>query len=183
MKNSTINNTIQRHDWLQEIIERRMQLPDNQLYALENLQAFCKSSIPNRFDEISYNSLKKSADTALIEKLANTDIANGWDYLKELFERAKKIAKPIPATTTNKSKSFESINQNSAWTAHLCSLAYFDLIKRIELAAKTHNIDNEFRFKLSIIIDESLAKFESIVSPYSAGPDTTPFSVISGGRS
>ncbi|WP_223507921.1 hypothetical protein [Pseudomonas sp. BF-B-25] len=163
MRNSTKTNVEQRIDWLSEVASRRIKIPKQERPYLINLREFCKLSIANCFDKISYNTLKQSAsaltphDNPLIRE-------NGWAALKDLLEQARRVCAPAPTPSPKDPlPPPKEVLDRTLLDAHMCSMAYIELYNFLRMLSR-QDIPSSMKKTIDHQLEITTAKFKLIVS-------------------
>ncbi|WP_141228808.1 hypothetical protein [Pseudomonas fragi] len=167
MKMRTIDNARSRIAWLRSIIageHKPTKLEDSKLI---NLREFCTLKTA-KFNPISYNSLKKSCLTILYNPQEHS-CSSAWNEIKSLRESAwnvglDRVKKSKPNISNN--EIFKEQAKSCLLHAQLCSLAYLELLTQINSLIMPGNrrVDEKSKLAISQVIQNSQAKFDSIIS-------------------
>ncbi|WP_162130458.1 hypothetical protein [Pseudomonas sp. GM84] len=163
MRNSTKNNVQHRIHWLNCLISNTIKASKAELPFLSSIKEFCKLSIEHQFSPISYNTLKEAASN--LPSNSNFVAGNdGWEYLRKLFEQAKRNS--LPAQTPEIKKQLppsDEILDRTLLDSHICSMAYLELYNFLIQLAK-QDIPESARSLINHQIKISAAKFKEIIS-------------------
>lgn len=163
MRNSTKTNIEQRIGWLSAVASRRIEIPKQGHHSLLNLREFCKLTIANSFDRISYNTLKQSSsalyphDNPLIRE-------NGWSTLKDLLQQARRVCAPDPTPSPKDPlPPPKEILDRTLLDAHICSMAYIELYTFLKLLSQK-DIPPSIKKTIDNQLEITTAKFKLIIS-------------------
>lgn len=163
MRNSTKTNVEQRINWLSDVTSRRIKIPKQEHPYLTNLREFCNLEIPNRFGQISYNTLKQSSsdltsrDNPLIRE-------NGWATLKDLLEHARRVCAPAPTPMPKDPlPPPKEILDRTLLDAHICSMAYIELYNFLRTLSQK-DLPHSIKKTIDHQLDITSAKFKLIIS-------------------
>jgi hypothetical protein len=161
MKNLTIDNYCQRVIWLEKINVGVISVDPCKIKYFDNIKAFCKMRCDS-FDEISYNSLKSAA--RLADSLG-VDDDTAWDKLKFLFRDAKHAVHASTLSEPPILPSAEDLAEKALLDAHICSMAFIELLTFLSKLAETFDKDRLYTAdRIRTQLEISKAKFKSLIS-------------------
>ncbi|MNC29661.1 hypothetical protein D3C75_779190 [compost metagenome] len=163
MRNSTKTNVEQRIDWLSGVASRRIKIPKQVYRSLLNLREFCKLTIANSFDQISYNTLKQSS-SALFPRDNPLIRENGWTTLKDLLEQARRVCAPDPTPSPKDPlPPPKEILDRTLLDAHICSMAYIELYNFLKMLSR-QDIPPGMKKTIDRQLEITTARFKLIIS-------------------
>ncbi|WNF55371.1 hypothetical protein [Pseudomonas sp. SG20052] len=167
MKMRTLDNAKSRITWLRRIIAGDYKPTKLECSKLINLREFCTLETAT-YKPTSYNSLKNASQAILYNPQENS-YPSAWYEIKSLRESAwnislEKVKKSNPKISNN--DNFKEQAKSCLLHAQLCSLAYFELLTQINSLIRPGNrrIDEKSKLAINQVIQNSRAKFDSIVS-------------------
>lgn len=161
MKNLTVDNYYQRMIWLEKINIDVIRIDPCKKKYFDNLKAFCRMK-GDSFDAIAYNSLKSAANLA---DSLGVDDDTAWDKFKLLFRGAKHAVHASIFPESPSLPSAEKLAEKALLDAHICSMAFIELLTFLSNLAETFDEDRLYTAdRIRTQLEISKAKFKSIIS-------------------
>jgi hypothetical protein len=170
MRNSIIDNYHQRTIWLEKVILGQIMVVAYEKKYFGNLKIFCGMK-SDSFDVIAYNSLKSAAHLADTLGVGEN---SAWDKLKLLFRDAKNTVYSSTISDSPVLPSAEAIEEKTLLDAHICSMAFIELMTFLSNLAETVDKDHLYTAdRIRTQLEISKVKFKSIIS-HTNTPSVSP---------
>lgn len=184
MKITSTNNLLQRYLWLKEIRDNEIKPSKSQLDSIGDMRAFCSLSVDNRFEKISYNTLKTCCLIEGIPGVSLPPFSDSWSHFKSLRSEAYSNAFSLHFIENDTPKlDYKAIEKQALLLAHLSSTAYLELFRFIKTLIESDNaLADATKIKISNFLLQSTTKFESVISQTTVLESSAKWQVIEGGK-
>jgi len=171
MRNSTAENAQHRLSWLEDVLAKKISIQDHLVPSLRTMRSFCGLTVNGRFKPIAYNTLKN----AVMSMTGRTRGHQNWLYFVELRQNCHDVLKAIDSEPVTASVDPSDINSQSLLDAHICSMAYVEILNFLE---KLTSQPGEMSARTQLAIQNQLAvsreKFKSLMSYEEVQSTTNP---------
>lgn len=180
MKNSKIDNIVNRCGWLAEIIKVRELTNEHRREALETMRAFANLAVEDMFPRVSYNTLKQHAKSS--RPLDNPAHTSYWSLMLALREEANGIINAPTQKNHDLTTPNELLVKQSLLHAHLCSTAYLEIFNHLEqLVVHDPSLSEQTRFTVTKFLNQARIKYSQIISAVTP-TSAVELKLITGGK-
>ena len=181
MKKLSNAEILARFEWLYQIKNKEIAPTPEQAKLLESTKAFCTLEVPERFESISYNSLKKYCSSLTLPfHLRGTN--SNWENMLHLREDAYRSI--IYLTIETESVDTEILLSEMSKHMHRQETAYFALFREIRaLIESDPTLPELSRKRLTQVLSQSRSLYMTTFSNPARYEDPTSLRLIDGGKS